>query len=238
MKKSLLAVFVLFICLACNSQQTKTINDQNAEPRSATGFHAIRAEDGIDLYLTQGNEEAVAVSASKIEYRDKIVTRVESGVLLIYYNENWRFGWRDRRLKAYVSFKTLDALEGSGGADIIVNGVIKSSSLKMGISGGSDFSGTVEVGDLDISQSGGSDVDIKGTASKLRISASGGSDFNGFGLNVEYATVSASGGSDAQLNVSKELTADASGGSDIDYKGPGVVKSKSSSGGSSVSKRG
>ena len=238
MKKSLLAVIVVFIGVACNSQQQKTINDQNAEPRSVKGFHAIKAEDGIDLYLTQGNEEAVAVSASRIEYRDKIRTVVENGVLRIYYEENFRLGWRDRKLRAYVSFKTLDGLEGSGGADIIVTGVIKSPSLKMDISGGSDFSGTVEVADLIIDQSGGSDVDIKGTASKLTISASGGSDFNGYGLSVEYATVSASGGSDAQITVTKELTADASGGSDIDYKGGAAVKNLNSSGGSSVSKRG
>ena len=238
MKKSLLAFFVLFICVVCKSQQPKTINDQNAESRTVSGFHAIRAEDGIDLFLTQGNEEAVAVSASRLEYRDKIVTKVENGVLRIYYNDNWRFGWRDRKLRAYVSFKTLDGLEGSGGSDIIVNGVIKTSTLTLEISGGSDFSGTVEIADLRIGQSGGSDVDIKGTASKLSVSASGGSDFNGYGLSVEYASISASGGSDAQLTVSKELTADASGGSDIDYKGAAVLKNKSSSGGSSVSKRG
>jgi hypothetical protein len=238
MKKSLLALYVLLICSACHSQQPKTINDQNAEPRSVSSFHAIRSEDGIDLYLTQGNEEAVAVSASRIEYRDKIVTRVENGVLRIYYNDNWRFGWRDRKLRAYVSFKTLDALEGSGGSDIIVNGVIKTSSLKMDISGGSDFAGAVDVSELHIEQSGGSDVDIKGIASKLWINASGGSDFGGYGLSAEYATISASGGSDAQITVTKELTADATGGSDIDYKGAAVIKNKSSSGGSSVSKRG
>jgi len=238
MKKSLLAAIVVFMGVACNSQQQKTINDQNAEPRSVKGFHAIKAEDGIDLYLTQGNEEAVAVSASRIEYRDKIKTVVENGVLRIYYDENWRLGWRDRRLRAYVSFKTLDGLEGSGGADIIVTGVIKTPSLKMDISGGSDFSGAVEVTDLYIHQSGGSDIDIKGTASKLTISASGGSDFGGYGRSVEYAIVSASGGSDAQITVTKELTAAASGGSDIDYKGGAAIKNLNSSGGGSVSKRG
>ena len=102
MKKSLLAFIVVLIGIACNSQQQKTINDQNAEPRAVKGFHSIKAEDGIDLYLTQGEEEAVAVSASRIEYRDKIRTVVQDGVLRIYYDENFRLGWRDRRLRAYV----------------------------------------------------------------------------------------------------------------------------------------
>ena len=238
MKKSLLTFFVLFVCVACNSQQPKTINDQNAHARTVSSFHAIRAEDRIDLYLYQGNEDPVLLRVSLREYRDKIVTKVENGVLKIYYDDNWRFGWRDRKLRAYVSFKTLNSLEGHGGSDIIVNGTIKTEPLKMDISGGSDFSGTVDVTELHIEQSGGSDVDIKGTASKIWIDASGGSDFMGYGLSTEYASISASGGSDAQISVSKELTADATGGSDIDYKGPAVIKTKSSSGGSSVSKRG
>jgi hypothetical protein len=42
--------------------------------------------DGIDLYLSQGTEESVAVSASKDEYMDRLKTEVEDGVLKIYYD--------------------------------------------------------------------------------------------------------------------------------------------------------
>jgi hypothetical protein len=108
----------------------------------------------------------------------------------------------------------------------------------MDLSGGSDFNGQVTATNLTIDQSGGSDTHIKGKAVNLRVEASGGSDFNGYELTAEYAIFKASGGSDAEITVTKELAAEASGGSDVSYKGSPVIKYKSSSGGSSVKSRG
>ena len=221
--------------------QDKTYNDANAERRNVSGFHAISMSDGIDLYLTQGNEEAVAVSASKPEDRDKIKTVVENGVLKNYlqYEEFKWFSWRsNRRLRAYVSVRNLDDLRGSGGSDILINGTLAVAKLRLDISGGSDFKGNVNITNLDIDQSGGSDVDISGRVTNITIDASGGSDLNGFDLVAETCNASGSGGSDIRITVNKELVADASGGSDIHYRGNASVRKSSSSGGSSVSKRG
>ena len=220
--------------------QNKTYNDANAERRDVSGFHAISMSGGIDLYLTQGNEEAVAVSASKTEYRDKIRTEVVNGVLKIYYDsDNWfSWGWSSRKLKAYVSVRNVDKIIASGGSDVMINGTLALGKLKLDLSGGSDFKGNVNITTLDIDQSGGSDVDISGRAVNLTIDASGGSDLDGYDLVAETCDASCSGGSDINITVNKELTADASGGSDIHYRGNASVKKTSSSGGSSVSKRG
>jgi hypothetical protein len=91
---------------------------------------------------------------------------------------------------------------------------------------------------LSIHQSGGSDVDLSGNTTTLHVEASGGSDFHGYGLLTDFCSIKASGGSDANITVNKELNADASGGSDIYYKGSGVVKEVRSSGSGSVSKKG
>ena len=211
----------------------KTINDANAEKRNLSGFHAIEVSGGIDLYLSQGNE-GVAVSASKTEYRDKIKTEVKNGVLKIWYewNSNIRFDWSNKKLKAYVSFKDIDRLEGSGGSDIDVDGSIVVSKLALDVSGGSDFNGKVEATDLNIQASGGSDVNISGKATKLTIDASGGSDFDGYGLATDICNVEASGGSDVHVTVNKELSANASGGSDVYYKGTGLIRDLKTSGSS------
>ena len=225
--------------MAVNAQD-KVINDPNAVVRSARNFHAIHIGDGIDLYLSQGNEEAVAVSASKAEYRDKITTVVENGVLKIRYGpkDNWNFSWNGgRHLKAYVSFKSLDDLDGSGGSDIYVNGTIKVPKLRLNVSGGSDFKGAVDINDLNIGLSGGSDVNITGRSGNLKIDASGGSDFKGYDLISDIIYAEGSGGSDMQVNVNKELTVHTSGGSDVYYKGNGVIRESKTSGGGSVSKR-
>ena len=231
MKKLLFSLLVTGMITTASAQ--KTINDANAEKRNVSGFHAIEVGGGIDLYLSQG-EEAVAVSASKNEYRARIKTEVKNGVLKIWYewNSNLRFDWSNHKLKAYVSFKDIDRLEGSGGSDISVDGSIKVAKLAMEISGGSDFDGKVETGELNIQASGGSDVRISGKADRLTIDASGGSDFKGYDLASDICNVEASGGSDIQVTVNKELSANASGGSDVYYKGTGLIRDLKTSGSS------
>jgi hypothetical protein len=235
---SLLAVSA-FISLLSIAQSSKVINDKNAETRNVKGFHAIQVSGGIDLYLTQGSE-AVAVSASETDVRDRMKTVVENGVLKIYMDtkDGWHWGWHNLKLRAYVSVATLDKLNASGGSDVTIDGNIKTDKLDIGLSGGSDMKGALNVNDLEINQSGGSDVDISGSVVNLNIDASGGSDFDGYSLVSENCRISASGGSDAHVTVNKELNAHASGGSDIFYKGNGVIKEMKSSGSSSISKRG
>jgi Putative auto-transporter adhesin, head GIN domain len=240
MKKLLLISIFAAAAILGYAQNGKLINDKNAQSRNVKGFHAIRVSGGIDLYLSQG-PEAVAVSASKEEYRDKIETVVENGVLKIYLQNTGShmiWGFSNPKLKAYVSASTLDELKASGGSDVVIDGSIKSDKLSIHLSGGSDLSGKVDIRDLGIDQSGGSDVDISGTVIDLSIDASGGSDIKGYDLVAENCTIEASGGSDAEITVNKSLKASASGGSDIYYKGSGVITTVKSSGSSSVKKRG
>ncbi len=235
MKKIFLSLLLLAAATGAVTAQ-KVINDANAEKRNVTGFHGVDVGGGIDLYITQGNEEAVAVSASDVKYRDRIRTEVKNGVLKIWYDYNGKFRLEPgpRRMKAYVSCKELDILVGSGGSDVWVEGSIKTGKLDMEISGGSDFHGKIEAKTLKVNASGGSDVNISGSASNLTLEASGGSDFKGYDLSTDTCDIEASGGSDVYITVNKEMTADASGGSDIRYKGAGLIREIKSSGSSDI----
>ena len=237
MKKIISLLSTVLIVTAGFAQ--KTIHDPNIEVRSASGFHAIEVSSGIDLYLSYG-DEAVAVSAKDVDARNRMKTEVKNGVLKIWFD--WKDGFKfpkgNKALKAYVSYKTLERLEASGGSDIHVDGTIKSSQLELEISGGSDFDGKVDIGTkLSISASGGSDVNISGSATNIRIDASGGSDFDGYNLVTDTCDVEASGGSDINITVNKELTAEASGASDVSWKGSATVKKVKASGAGSVSHR-
>ena len=233
MKKILLCCCLL-TGLSVFSQ--KTIYDANAILREGKFYEAIEVSDGIDLYLSYG-DEAIAVSASEEKYRDKIKTVVEKGILKIFYDDKG-LSWNTKRnLKAYVSFKKLSAIAASGGSDIGVEGSVKVPELTIDISGGCDFKGTVDVNKLLIDQSGGSDINISGKAKSVSLSASGGSDFSGYNLVTETCSAEASGGSDIEITVTKEINAKASGASYIRYKGSAALKESKSSGASSVSKK-
>lgn len=234
--KKILSLIILAASFSTLIAQ-KTIRDANAEKRNVSGYHAISVSGGIDLYLSQG-DESVAVSASETKHRDRIKTEVKDGVLKIWYDHNTgiNIDLNNRKMKAYVSFKDIDKLTGSGGSDIRVEGAIKVNTLNLDISGGSDFDGKVEANDLKVEASGGSDVDISGAVKKLDIHASGGSDFKGYELATDVCNLEASGGSDVYVTINKELSAEASGGSDVFYKGNGTVREMKSSGSSSIKK--
>lgn len=235
MKKTLLLAACTMLSLLTFAQNNDVIKDANAEKRSVSGFHAISIASGIDLYFSQG-EEGVAISAANTSDRERIITEISGGVLKIYIKpDGWRWNTRgDRKLRAYVSCRTLDALTASGGSDIYIKDNLSGEKLDLNLSGGSDLKGKISVGDLSITQSGGSDSYISGAVSRLSVNASGGSDFHGYDLLAEECRVMASGGSDVHLTANKELSVNASGGSDVYYKGSAVIRDQHSSGSSSI----
>jgi len=227
--------FFLSLLIAVTVTAQKTVHDANAVNRQVKNYHAIEVSDGVDLYLTQSNEEAVAVSASTDEYRNRIRTEVVNGVLRIYFNQEgtWKLNWfGNRKLKAYVSVKELDKLYASGGSDVFIENELSAARLAISLSGGSDFRGKIDADDLVLSASGGSDAYISGKADKLSLTASGGSDIHGFELVANTCTIESSGGSDVRITANKELRANASGGSDVYYKGSATSNTSKSGGGS------
>jgi len=219
----------------------QTINDANAEPRNLSGFHAIKISNSFTVYISQGNEDAVAISASKAEYREKIITKVENGVLIIRFDDDKKFwkGWNGdkQKLKAYISVKKIDRLDVSGACDVFFEEGISSEDLSVRLSGASDLKGRIDSKKLSFNISGASDATISGNAAELSIDASGASDFKGFDMTVNYCTAEASGASSVNITVNKELSAKASGASSVRFKGEGLIRDIKTSGSSNVTRK-
>lgn len=232
-------ILLTFIAvLALHIAATAQFKDANAQVREAKDFHAIRVGSAFDVFLSQGADEAVAVSSSDPKVLEQIIVEVNNGVLHIGFAKGFRLNLGNKKLKAYISFKKINELNISGSCDVTIEGSIKTSDLKLGLSGASDLKGKLEVSKLTVDLSGASDLRVNGTATSLNVEASGASKFKGFELATDYCAASASGASDIKITVNKELTVRASGASDIDYKGAGVIKDLRTSGASSVSKVG
>jgi hypothetical protein len=229
---------IMLLCFVLVAQAQKVINDPNVEVRKIGAFTGISVSGGIDIYISSG-DEAVAVSASKPEYRDRIRAEVENGILKIWYDSKTGISFSgNKNLKAYVSYKVLKSLEASAGSDVTVDGTIRENTLVLRVSGGSDFKGAVDVSTLKARLSGGSDIRISGKAVTISVDASGGSDFKGYDLVAENCDLEASGACDIEITANREISARASGASDIHYKGKPTIKEAKASGASSVSGRG
>jgi hypothetical protein len=236
MKKFFLVLTIFFAAFSSKAQNDIVV-DANASVRTVTGsFDAIKVSGGIDLYLSQSDNIAVAVSASNEDYKEGIRTVIENGILRIFYEGEKGWIKKDRKLRAYVSFSDLKKIDASGACDVFVIGSVTTAALILHMSGACDFSGTVKVATLDINLSGASDAKIAGSAKAVNIKSSGASDVRAFDLVTDVCNANVSGASDVSITINSELTASASGASDITYKGEGIIKEKHSSGASSITK--
>jgi len=226
MKKLFLSL-ITFLSIAVYAQDDQIIKDPNASVRTLnSSFTAISVSSGIDLYITQGNEESLAVSASDEKYLARFKTEVVNGTLKIYYDNNgvkWT-SHENRKLKAYVSFKTLEKLIGSAGSEVTVKGSMNAENLDMKFSSGSSFSGQLNAKQLTVEQNSGADVKISGKAERLTIEVSSGASFKGYDLAVDFCDAEASSGGDVKITINKELSAKANSGGDIRYKGTALIR--------------
>ena len=239
MRKLVFFLLISFVSVSVFAQ--KQIDDANAQIRKVSGFHAIKVSHGIVLYLTQGNEEVVAVSSNDIEYRDRIRTVVDNGVLKIYFdNDDWKF-WKNvgnKKLRAYVSAKTIEGIYSSSGSSVRIEGTIKSGEIKLDASSGASINGKIEAQSMDVDQSSGSTISISGVINgKLKIEGSSGSTFNSYDLTVENCDAETSSGAGVKVTVNKELSVEASSGGYIHFKGNGLIRDVHTSSGGNVTRK-
>jgi len=218
--------------------QETIINDANAEVRNVTSFTGIKVSGGIDVYLSQGENYSLAVSAADKENIDNIKTEIENDVLVITYNDrNSRRNSSNKKLRAYISFKTLESIEGSGACNFYINNSLNVNSILVKLSGACDITGPVKLTNLSIELTGASTVKLNGNTQNLKLDASGASDIKSYDLATEHCIAKLSGASDVRITVNNSITASASGASTLFYHGDPDKRDVASSGASSISQK-
>ncbi|TAJ57031.1 MAG: hypothetical protein EPO58_06640, partial [Chitinophagaceae bacterium] len=85
---SLALVLISFVSV----QAQKVVYDDHAEKRAIGTFHAIETSSGIEVVISKGDKEELAVSVGNQEYMDQVKTVVENGVLKITRtSDDWKF---------------------------------------------------------------------------------------------------------------------------------------------------
>jgi hypothetical protein len=208
---------LLLLAAFSNAHAQQPIYDANVVKRSVGSFHAIEASTGVEVIISQGTNEALAVSSSSPEFDKLVITEVENGVLKIYVEADWKL-WnmpKNWKIKAYVSFRQLDQLKASSGASI---------------------KGEINVNSLSARQSSGGYISLKGSVDKLDVDASSGGMFKGYDLSANFLEADVSSGGGVQVTVSKEVSAEASSGGFVNYKGEAIIRNIDISSGGSVKK--
>lgn len=231
-----LSILLIALVLGANIQSF-AFSTEKTETRNLKDFDKIKVSSGIDLFVRMGETEEVKVVADG-DIIDQVITEVKDGTLKIYMkqNNNWNWGITKSR-KVYVSVKELERLEASSGSDVNSENTLTGENLKVSASSGSDITLEIHYKNFTLDTSSGSDARISGKTKNFDAESSSGSDIKAQDLESVICKVSVSSGSDATVNVSDELYANASSGADVRYYGNPQVKDINESSGGDVTQK-
>lgn len=237
--KSIIAILVALLFQSCQfavdlGDNVKGSGNVKTEQRNVSeDFTNIEVSQGIDLIITQSDTKSIEVEADD-NIIEHIETSISSGVLTIKMDKNVR---TKSARKVKVSLPIIEALSSSSGATITNNGVLKSNSLDLDASSGSEMELSLETENLISESSSGSEINLKGKALKLEANSSSGSEINASELLANEVTAGSSSGSSIDVHPILSLNAKASSGSAINYFNIPKTVTKSSSSGGSISKK-
>ncbi|WP_298534452.1 head GIN domain-containing protein [uncultured Algibacter sp.] len=235
--KIIIATLLSLSLFSCNfdiNMGVKGNGDVVTEDRTTNEpFSTIKAAEGLDVYLTQSDNESILVEADE-NLQSLIITEIENGVLKIHTKQN--IGSATSK-KIIVSFKDISSIISTSGSDVYSTNTISTESLELQSTSGSDMKLSVNTSVLNCKSTSGSDMRISGTTSKLNAEATSGSDIKAADLQAESSRVKATSGADITINTSKELIANASSGGDIMYYGNPVKVNKTDNPSGSIEKK-
>jgi len=218
--KTIYKIFVLLITVnlttSCMFNGLSGNGNVKTEKRNvSSNFTGIHVSQGIDVYLTTNNDQAISVEADE-NIIDLIKTEVKDGVLKIYLSKQV---WHSKARRVYVSVPVINEVVTSSGASVRFENTLHNNRLILKSTSGSDIRAKVSVTDLTCKASSGADIRISGITKNFDVSASSGSDIKAYGLEAEYANAHASSGADIKVYATKSISVKTSSGGDVNYKG-------------------
>lgn len=238
LRQIFLCLFLTFSLASCRTSIDIGAEDGNGnitkETRTITEkFDKISVSTGIKVIVKQNNNTAVTVETDE-NIQPLIITKVENGVLVIKAKDAYN---TDKSPEVSVNMPFVSGLESSSGASIVSSGVLKSASLSVDSSSGSDINIDVEADYISLDSSSGSTIKASGKALKADTSSSSGSTINASGLMANDVFAQTSSGSTSKVYPIVSLNAKASSGSSLLYKNVPEKLQKSESSGGNVSNR-
>ncbi len=197
----------------------KVVYGDNVEKREVRGFHAIESHAGIEVVISKGESEELAVSVGDMKYMNDVRTEVENGVLKITRTDNWKLWnqWKNWRVKVYVSYTHLDGVKATSGASV---------------------SGTdVQLDRLIAKFNSGGYITLTGSVNDLVVDGNSGGQFRGYSLTASTCRADLSSGAGAQVTVNKEISARANSGGFIRFKGDAQIRDINVNSGGSVKRQ-
>lgn len=215
-------VFLSFFAFALSLQSfaQQTINPSGnviSKDYSVSSFDGVEISTDFHAFITFGNETAVRIEADD-NMHEHLTVAVSEGHLTVRHKSGMNIRGKET-LIAHITVPSLDYIQGSADAVIVLKNELKADELKVELRGDSTLDGDIVAGNMHVDLRGDSYLTISGRANKLEAHLRGDSEIKDFDFTVGELDLDLAGDSIAELTVENHMDVNINGDSEMRYKG-------------------
>ena len=133
---------------------------QSEETRRLSSFSKISANEGINVFIKQGNKEEARIVAKNIDIED-VLTEVKGSTLKIHLNDNWRHKFSRKSVDVYVTYRSIEALSVSSSGTLVAETPVKvNEDFQIEVSSSGDIEADITADNLSIEASSAGDATL------------------------------------------------------------------------------
>lgn len=202
-------------------------------------YHSVELRGAAKLYLNNGTQQSTLLTTNQIYslvYEDVIKVEVRDSIL--YIETSNQIPVYDVMINFAITSPYLRKLTVYGASKIETseNQVLAQPDFVLDLNGAAEADLHLNVQTLIVDSKGASKLELEGIANDAHITIAGAGEVEAEDLLTQSLHINCAGASKAEVNVARELWAQAAGASKITYKGTPHIKQNMAVGGSLIKK--
>ena len=202
-------------------------------------YHSVELRGAAKLYLNNGTQQSTLLTTNQIYslvYEDVIKVEVRDSIL--YIETSNQIPVYDVMINFAITSPYLRKLTVYGASKIETseNQVLAQPDFVLDLNGAAEADLHLNVQTLIVDSKGASKLELEGIANDAHITIAGAGEVEAEDLLTQSLHINCAGASKAEVNVARELWAQAAGASKITYKGTPHIKQNMAVGGSVIKK--
>ena len=202
-------------------------------------YHSVELRGAAKLYLNNGTQQSTLLTTNQnysLVYEDVIKVEVRDSIL--YIETSNQIPVYDVMINFAITSPYLRKLTVYGASKIETseNQVLAQPDFVLDLNGAAEADLHLNVQTLIVDSKGASKLELEGIANDAHITIAGAGEVEAEDLLTQSLHINCAGASKAEVNVARELWAQAAGASKITYKGTPHIKQNMAVGGSVIKK--
>lgn len=218
--------------LDVDEQQGIITSELQLEP-----YHSIEVRGAAKLQLNNGTQPSTLLTTNQIySLMDEGGIKAEVRDSVLYIETSNQLPLDDIMIDFAITSPNLRQLTVYGASKIETaeNQVLAQPDFALDLNGAAEADLLLNVQTLSVDAKGASKLDLEGTADNVNITIAGAGEVEAEDLFTQVMHINCAGASKAEVNVARELWAQAAGASHITYKGTPRIKQSMAVGGSVI----